>query len=213
MTAEQVKTRFLIELDAVASGAAPGFTDSEISELVDKAQKDLILQLAKAKKWDDLYTLITKNVSNLASGAYGTKSRVALLPNNWGYYVFSRVRGLRQDIPDDSEVWYNCDLISPSIVDRFITTSFNIPFFKNPVVFFWDEDGSTEEANIISDIHFSFALVPTNAFEVTYVKIPTTFSITDAHTLELPETLHDTVIAMAVEEAVKSLKTAKISTQ
>lgn len=88
MTAEQVKTRFLIELDAVASGAAPGFTDSEISELVDKAQKDLILQLAKAKKWDDLYTLITKNVSNLASGAYGTKSRVALLTNNWGYYVF-----------------------------------------------------------------------------------------------------------------------------
>ena len=48
MTTSQIKTRFLIELDAVASGAAPGFTDSEISELVDKAQKDLILQLAVA---------------------------------------------------------------------------------------------------------------------------------------------------------------------
>ena len=211
MTAEQVKTRFLIELDAVASGAAPGFTDSEISELVDKAQKDLILQLAKAKKWDDLYTLITKNVSNLASGAYGTKSRVALLPNNWGYYIFSRVKGSRSDIPDAGDVWYNCDLISPAIADRFITTSFNTPFFKNPVTFFWDEDGSTEEANVIVDSYFIPA--STGAFELTYVKIPATFSITDAHTLELPETLHDTVIAMAVEEAVKSLKTAKISTQ
>ena len=211
MTTSQIKTRFLIELDAVASGAAPGFTDSEISELVDKAQKDLILQLAKAKKWDDLYTLITKNVSNLASGAYGTKSRVALLPNNWGYYVFSRVKGSRSDIPDAGDVWYNCDLISPTIADRFITTSFNIPFFKNPVTFFWDEDGSTEEANVLVDSYFIPA--STGAFELTYVKIPTTFSITDAHTLELPETLHDTVIAMAVEEAVKSLKTAKISTQ
>ena len=211
MTASEVKTRFLIELDAVASGAAPGFTDAEISELVDKAQKDLVLQLAKAKKWEDLYTLTTKNISTISSGAYGIKSYVASMPSNWGYYVFSRVKGSRQDIPDGEFVWYNCDLISPAIADRFITTSFNTPFFKKPVIFFWDEDGGSKQANIIVDSHFT--PTTTGAFELTYVKMPTTFSITSDYTLELPNTLHDTVIAMAVEEAVKSLKTAKISTQ
>ena len=212
MTAEQVKTRFLIELDAVASGAAPGFTDSEISELVDKAQKDLILQLAKAKKWDDLRTLISKQVANLSSGSYGTNSRTAQILSNWGYYIFSRVKGSRSDIPDAADVWYNCDLISPEIVDRFITTSFNTPFFKKPVVFFYRGDESTKEVHIIFDSYFFPASTPVS-FELTYVKIPATFNITSGATLEVAETLHDTVIAMAVEEAVKSLKTAKISTQ
>ena len=208
MTAAQVKTRFLIELDAVASGAAPGFTDSEISELVDKAQKDLILQLATAKKWDDLYTLITKELSNVGAGEYGSKSYSAALPDDFGYAVLIRLKAFTDDIP---ATWFPCDEISYDIADKFMMLPYNQPFFKKPVVFFYytEEDGGN--ANILVDYYTTAST--SASFEMTYVKIPTTFSITDAHTLELPETLHDTVIAMAVEEAVKSLKTAKISTQ
>lgn len=211
MTTSQIKTRFLIELDAVASGAAPGFTDAEISELVDKAQKDLILQLAMAKKWDDLYTLITKQLSTVGAGTYGIKSYSAALPSDFGYVVLARVKAYTDDIPAS---WFICDEINYGIAGNFMVTPYNQPFFKNPVIFFWDEDGSTEEANILVDYHSTAST--TDAFELTYVKIPANFWIdTDAddHTLELPETLHDTVIAMAVQEAVKSLQTAKQTSQ
>ena len=42
MTPSELKVQFNIELDAVASGAAPGFTDAEISTLLTKSQLDFI---------------------------------------------------------------------------------------------------------------------------------------------------------------------------
>ena len=212
MTASEVKTRFLIELDAVASGAAPGFTDSEISELVDKAQKDLVQQLAMAKKWGDLYTLTTKSLSAVGSGTYGSRTYTAALPNDYGYIISARVKAFRQDVADRASVWFSCDIISPTIMDRFLSTPFNTPFFKNPVIFFWNEDGATEEVNIIEDT-LTAIVVGSGSFELTYIKYPSTFSIGTPTNLEVPETLHDLVVAMAVEEAVKSLKTAKQATQ
>lgn len=211
MTVSEVKTRFLIELDAVASGAAPGFTDSEISELVDKAQKDLVAQLAMAKKWDDLYTLVDKTTGSLVSGVYGSRSYMATLPANFGYPILVRAKASRQDLGMSADDWFNCDEVSYSILNKFLTTPFNQPFFKNPVVCYWNEDGSTEYVNVIVD--YRTVAGTSNAFELTYVKYPSTFSITRVVNLEIPETLHDLVVAMAVEEAVKSLKTAKISTQ
>ena len=211
MTAAQIKTRFLIELDAVASGAAPGFTDSEISELVDKAQKDLVLQLAKAKKWVDLYTLIAKIGLEVDDGDYRTKSHLAKLPANYGYYInaYVRVTSTIYNGVSSGAYWANCKEISADIMDRFLPTFYNTPFFKEPVIFFSKATGTL---HILID---SYTTLPNGEgnLQLTYVKIPTTFSITSGNTLELPETLHDTVIAMAVEEAVKSLKTAKISTQ
>lgn len=211
MTVTEVKTKFLIELDAVASGAAPGFTDAEISELVDKAQKDLIQQLAVTKKWDDLYTLIDITTTGLTSGVYGAKSYMALVPANFGYYVLARLKGSRQDLNELADSWYNCDEISYKIADRFITTSFNRPYFKNPVVFLWNEDGSTEYYNILIDTYFAANV--TNSFQLTYVKIPTKFDITTAANLELPETLHENIVEMAVKEAAKSLTLAKMTNQ
>ena len=212
MDVTEVKTKFLIELDAVASGAAPGFTDDEISELVDKAQKDLIQQLTAAKKWDDLYTLTTKSLSAVGSGTYGNKTYTAALPNDFGYIISARVKAFRQDVADRVSVWFSCDVISPTIISRFLSTPFNTPFFKNPVIFFWDEDGSTEEVNIIEDT-VTAIVTGSGSFELTYVKIPTKFSITDNNNLELPETLHDNIVEMAVKEAAKSLTVAKMTNQ
>ena len=209
MTVTEVKTKFLIELDAVASGAAPGFTDAEISELVDKAQKDLVQQLAVAKKWDDLYTLIDIHNTGLLSGVYGSKSYKALAPAN-GYYVLARIKGSRQDLGELVDSWYNCDEISYRIADKFITTSFNKPFFKNPVVFLWKEDDSVFY-NVLVDTYFSPAA--SNSFQLTYVKIPTKFNITTSANLELPEKLHENIVAMAVQEAAKSLTIAKMTNQ
>ena len=42
MLATELKQQFLIELDAVASGAAPGFEDSDINALLIKAEKAII---------------------------------------------------------------------------------------------------------------------------------------------------------------------------
>ena len=211
MTVTEVKTKFLIELDAVASGAAPGFTDAEISKLVDKAQKDLIQQLAVAKKWDDLYTLIDISTKSLTSGVYGAKSYKVLIPDNFGYYVLARIKGSRQDLGESADSWYNCDEISYKIADKFITTSFNKPYFKNPVIFLWNEDSSTEYYNILVDTYFYPAA--TSAFQLTFVKIPTKFDITTAANLSLPETLHENIVAMAVQEAAKSLTIAKMTNQ
>ena len=212
MTVTEVKTKFLIELDAVASGAAPGFTDAEISELVDKAQKDLVQQLAVAKKWDELYTLTTKSLSAVGSGTYGSRTYTAALPSDYGYIISARVKAFRQDVANTTSVWFSCDMISPTIMDRFLSTPFNTPFFKNPVIFMWDEDGDTEEVNIIEDT-VTAIVVGNGSFEITYVKYPSTFSIDTPTNLEVPETLHDLIVAMAVQEAAKSLTIAKMTNQ
>lgn len=208
MTPSELKVQFNIELDAVASGAAPGFTDAEISTLLTKSQLDFIELKVKAGEWDDIYTLLDRNLTVLASGLYGTKTRQSALPVDFQYYCTSRIRIYRTN-PTIQNEWLPCDEISPAIMNKFLSTAFNFAYFKYPVIFYSNEEGFI---NTIVDYYTDYEEDGQNNFELTYIKAPLDVDVT-SQTLLIPDTYHRTVVSMAVQEAVKSLKIAKVSTQ
>jgi hypothetical protein len=209
MTASEVKSRFIIELDAVASGAAPGFTDDEISELLTKAQKDFIQLKIKSGEWNDIFTLLDISLITLAGGDYGTLTKAASLPADYGYYCTSRVRITRTN-PTIQNQWLQCDLIDASIMGRFLSTPFNLAYFKYPVVFLY---AAEKFICTIVDWYTTYEVDASPNYELTYARIPADVDITAGDTLSIPDAYFETVIEMAVQEAVKSLKLAKMSTQ
>jgi hypothetical protein len=209
MTASEVKDRFLIELDAVASGAAPGFTDAEISELLTKSQKDFIQLKIKSGEWNDIYTLLSKNTNVLGTGDYGTKTRQSSLPSDFGYYCTSRVRIYRTN-PTIQNEWISCDLIDATLMNKFLSTAFNFAYFKYPVVFLGAEEGFV---NVIVDYYTDYEENGADNFELTYIRIPDDVKIGSSVSLSVPLVFFEPIIEMAVQEAVKSLKVAKVSTQ
>lgn len=208
MTPSELKVQFNIELDAVASGAAPGFTDAEISTLLTKSQLDFIELKVKAGEWDDIYTLLDKETSELGTGNYGTKTRSSNLPLDFQYYCTSRIKISRTN-PTITTEWLPCDEISPTIMNKFLSTTFNYAYFKYPVIFYSKADGYI---NTIVDYYTSYVSDGTDNFELTYIKAPLDVNVA-SQTLLIPDTYHRTVVSMAVQEAVKSLKIAKVSTQ
>jgi len=209
MNTTELKNRFLIQLDAVASGAAPGFTDDEISELLTKSQDDLIQQFIQLGRWEELYTLLNTVKSTAAIGIYGANSYRADIPVDFKYYCTSRVKVGRSDGSGITNTFVTCDLISPTIMDRFLVTAFNKAFYKYPVVFLNQTDDSL---TILVDTYTTFAAVAENV-EMTYIFKPPLINITTSTTSYLPDKLHKDIVSLAVDEAVKSLKIAKITTQ
>ena len=73
MTVSEIKSRFLLLLDAAYSQAAPGFEDYQISEFLDKAQKDFVDQVAKAKIYDDIYQIIEVAEATITPSSYDNR--------------------------------------------------------------------------------------------------------------------------------------------
>lgn len=214
MTASELKINFNIELDAVSSGAAPGFTDAEINALFIKVERDIIEAAVKSKDFDSIYTLVETAKGSLASGnSYANSYKVLIdtFADNFLYYVTSRTYVNRTNPTFTG--WVENDLIQRDIADKFATTGFNYPYFKNPVLYLeqWDVIDGFPSIVVMLDYYSIPAAVAENV-ELTYIRIPDTINVAST-TSELPSYLHKTLVTMAVQEAVKSLKIAKVSTQ
>jgi len=212
MTAAELSTRFDIELDAVASAAAPGFTDDEKSSLLTKAQNILIQEYARAKNWNAIYTLVqTSTTSDISSiTAYGTKATYIDLNtvySDFRYYVSSRAQ-LTRTYPTVSEQKVECELIERDAISKFIVaTGINTPYFKYPKVVLEYSSGSSYPILIILVDNYT-TVIEAN-FELTYVRIPNDIDIDESVTSELPENLHKDIVSLAVQEAVRSLYISK----
>ena len=211
MTAAELRTRFDIELDAVASAAAPGFTNDEVSQLLTKAQDMLIQSYVGSKDFNAIYTLVetveTQNIS--AYTEYGGKcSYISLNAEfaDFNYYVSSRLRTTRT-YPTIIAGIVPCELIERNDIGKFISSGFNTPYFKTPKVLF--EYYKNSSIPIIIILVDSYSNVPTDQFEMTYVRTPADIDIDGSVTSELPDNLHKDVVSLAVQEAVKSLYISK----
>ena len=75
MTAQEIKTRFLILYDKVASLAAPGYEDDEISEFLNIAQDSEFLEIVEGlkkkgfefneRRKKDLTTIVKEDILNV----------------------------------------------------------------------------------------------------------------------------------------------------
>ena len=213
MTVSEIKSRFLLLLDAAYSQAAPGFEDSEISEFLDKAQKDYVSEAVKNKVYDDIYQLMEVTYVTLNYGHTGNtySFEVDNILYDYGYYVSSRMK-VQRTVPSMSGVFVECDLISPDIASNFFTNGFNKPYFKNPKVFIVTPKNQDSKLTIIVDA-YTKADSSSNNFEITYIKIPKKVDITTGYGFQINNNVYEKLIEIAVKYAVDSLKTAKISTQ
>lgn len=211
MTAAQLSTEFDILLDAVASGVAPGFLNSEKSRLLTKAQNELIDTFVRLKDYKTIYTIVEQaRISSLTQDSnYTGKTYYINLEDeipNFRYYISSRLQVSRTNPTLDSER-VNCELIERKDMYKFLEDGFNIPYFKRPKSMLeYNEGASKNRLYVVLDYYTS---TPSN-LEVSYVRMPADIDIDTPGNPELPEFLHKEIVSLAVNMAVESLFKSKI---
>ena len=210
MDTAELKERFIIELDAVASAAAPGFTDSEISNLLNKSQDEIIKTFVQLKDWNSIYTLL-KHKYNITPASSSTEYNgkvyhvyIDTYVPDFRYYI-DAIGTVTRISPESVTGKVKCELISKEDMFRFFSDLNNTPYFKNPKIVLESEESTAKRTiRIIVDSYSTLS-----KFEINYVKKPTPINIGSSITSELPEFLHTNLVTMAVQEAVKSLYISK----
>ena len=216
MTAAELKAYFLAEYDAATSLSAPAWEDSEISSFLNIAQDSIVTELFKAGELGKIAELLdTKQFGLSAHPNIINGYSFALLDidlTTYFYHLSSRTYITARTNPVIANQWIPNELVDRVNITKFEQTTFNKPWFRNPKIFIDSVyDGGSNELQyvILVDGYTS----PVNNSEITYIKKPVRISITGGTTTNLNESLHQTIIALAVEQAVKSIKVAKISNQ
>lgn len=218
MTTAEMKAYFLSEYDAATSLSAPGFEDSDISSFLNIAQDNIVTELYKNKEYTKLSELFctTSNLPlfshpNIANGYY----LIALNLSSDGlvdffYYIDSRTKITRTN-PTITNEWVPNDFITRDVANKLFKTALNKVWFKYPKSFFEMVDNGDTVRLMLVVIVDSYT---TGTYgEVTYIKRPIRINITTSTKSELNESLHQGIVTLAVQEAVKSIKAAKISNQ
>ena len=192
MTGPEMIYQWKVEFDVIASGAAPGFEDSEIYVLLNKAYNNLILELYKNKDWVSLQNLI--HATFCVNGA---------LPIMFWLYVdsYSNITrssypstGFSQTLNSSIPLDVTNKLVSVEDFSKYRQSIFNFySIIKNPYVCI-----SGNLISIITDIQ-------TTLFGITviYIKIPLTIS--NNQQCDLQESFHKTIVTIAVELAKQSI--------
>ena len=216
MTSAEIKEYFLAEYDAATSLSAPAWEDSEISSFCNIAQDSIVTELFKAGELGRIAELLnTQQLGltahpNIINGYRFTLTDIDL--STYFYYVNSRTYVTARTNPVISREWIPNELVDRVNVTKFEQTTFNKPWFKYPKILIDSvyEHGLNELQYIVLIDGYTS---PVDNSEITYIKKPIRIDITGGITTNLNESLHQMVVQLAVEQAVKSIKIAKISNQ
>ena len=221
MTAAEFKAYFLAEYDAATSLSAPGWEDSEISSFLNIAQDSIVTELFKLKDLSKLAELVTTSYfgntethPSISNGLWLNLTDISL-KNEYFYYLNGKAVITRTN-PIITSEWLPLEFVDRVNAHKFFQSSFNKPWFKFPKIFIDTFDSLDQNTGI--DTRFvilvdGYTTKSIANVEVTFLKKPNRISITDNTTTNLNESLHQTIVLLAVEQAVKSIKVAKISNQ
>lgn len=211
MTAAEMKSEFLTRYDAATSLAAPGWEDSEISNFLNIAQYRLIEELFSDGKYKLLAAIIdTVSGAAIVSADNAKIWRLDLTAAMPGYMYYLRSRSkLTRTNPTIADAWVPNDPLGNADVRLFLTSEFNKPWIKYPKAFVEQQDAGNSELCVVVDYYTT----EVSNIEFTAVTTPVLINITTATPTNLDVSLHESIVNYAVEEAVKSIKVAKVSTQ
>lgn len=115
------------------------------------------------------------------------------------YYHTSYTKITRTNFPVITIAEYLLNIrISPNAADAYAVNTFNKPIFKNPVIFFKDE----ESIVLLVD---NYTNIPTG-FYLEYIKTPERISFETSVDCELNERLHRKIVDLAVSLAEKNIE-------
>lgn len=221
MTAVEFKAYFLAEYDAATSLSAPGWEDSEISSFLNIAQDSIVTELFKIKDLSKLAELITTSFfgsteahPSIPNGLWLNLTDISL-KNEYFYYLDGKVIITRTN-PVINAGWVPLEFVDRINAHKFFESGFNKPWFKYPKIFIDTFDSLDQNTGIGTRLIILVDGYTTKSIaniEITFLKKPDRISITNNTTTNLNESLHQAIVALAVDQAVKSIKIAKISNQ
>ena len=216
MTAAEMKLQFLAQYDAATSLSAPGWEDDEISSFINKATKDIITELYNKKELVHLSNLILTKTNLALTTATGitNASYCDIHSYSYLYFLTGRLKLTRTVSPIITVGEYiPSEEIDETVAPKFFQTAFNKVWFRYPKCYlrtpFVNPNGFT-----YSTLMFLYDSYTTPLYgEFTYISVPVSVDIAGGVDSNMNEVLHKDIIDKAVEEAVKSIKVAKITNQ
>lgn len=199
MTGSQMLYEWRLGFDVIASGAAPGFTNTQVYAILNRAQDDIILELVNSKEYTKLIPLVTGatlplvgisdklcwiNVPSdywLYLNSYSTLNRVSLGNSASGFIPEYTV--------DSGELFRN-ELINPEQAVNYKPSSFNnYRLFKEPKTYI--------EGNRLYTIMDDFMTIS----EITLQYVRKRADVSDSVSCELPEVTHRFIVNRAIDIA------------
>lgn len=204
-------TEFLTRYDAATSLAAPGWSESEICKFLNIGQLRLVSEKYISGDYNPISNIIITDSAacgahTLLNNAY-TLNLASTHPT-FLYYIRSRSKLTRTN-PTITDSYIPNDITgNKTNIDQFLTTEFNKPWFKYPKCFTDVDDGE----NVLTVI-VDYYTTDVSEIELTAIIEPTMFESSGSVVTNLDLVLHPVIVEYAVEEALKSIKVAKISNQ
>lgn len=212
MTAIEMRDEFLTRYDAATSLAAPGWEEQEISNFLNIAQLRLVNELYNAGNLLLLTNLIktdsaiSTNSSSIINAYFVD---ITSIHPEFLYYIGSRTELTRIN-PIISSLSYvpNEILTDRRTAWKFHITPFNKVWLKYPKCYI--DHSETNQSLVVLVDYYTTSV---RNIELTAIVKPTTIDITLSTDTNMDLATHPTIVEYAVEEALKSIKVAKLSNQ
>lgn len=214
MTAAEMKSQFLAQYDAATSLAGPGWEDDEISSFLNKAQKDMVVELFNKRILDLISNLIVTEQISLTNSATITNAVISSLDltnvnsHEFLYYISSTTQITRTS-PTVTAGYVSNELIDVKDSLKFHKTDMNKVWFKYPKCYM---EYISSASAVLVVLYDSYTNAPTNG-RIRFIKAPVEIDISGGTDTDINPVLHQEIVTKAVDEAVKSIKIAKISNQ
>ena len=211
MTAVEMRDEFLTRYDAATSLAAPGWTDAEISTFLNIAQLRLVDELYNSGNYALISNLVVTDSDTAVASSFianGYTVDVTAIHPEFLYYMGSRTKLTRTDPTVTDDYIPNERLSDIKTSWKFHITPFNKVYLKYPKCYI---DYSETQTTLVVLVDYYTTSV--SEIELTAVVKPTEIDITGTTNTNMDLVTHPTIVNYAVEEALKSIKVAKISNQ
>lgn len=223
MTATEMINEFRIAIDLNLSLSAPGFTDAEVCQHLNRSRDSIVLDLIGKKDWENLRTIIQTDTINLSSDSTVFPKSTSLnalsgtLPNEFWKYVDSEIKVARLANPSTGFIpthvsidaipdFFPTIFVSINELKKFIRNPFNTERFlkEYPVSLQAKPEDGINKIVTLGDNYST----PTEIF-LSYVTQPANISgtlpSTNTTNCNLPLHLHRLVVEQAVKLAIQSI--------
>ena len=197
MTPAEMLYNWKLGFEVIASGAAPGFTNTQVYSLLNRAQDYVIKERVTSGDYGSLFPILVD--SSVAASGGINKLYYRAVPADYWIYITSHSTLTRTAIDNSgfipthlisSEVAIQNDIIEPDNAVKFLPSSFNSQrIFKEPKSYILDNN-----LYVIADDYSTI----TNII-MRYIR--KRVDIDGSTTCELPEVLHRVVVDKAIDLA------------
>lgn len=236
MTHSDIYTKFMIEYDkANITSSYPSLTDYEIATLLDKAYLALISEKltgnnprkaafeADVKAIEDLQPLIetTTRSQPTKSDKVENEHIYTIDLTDFLYYISAKVQyGSKNSIDGKRHLIQTVKLVSHENATKFMSTTTNTPWVKNPVAYFEDN-----EIHVLVDPYDSRFSGDNEKLYLTYLRKPKKFAIPiseddaaattfdNRSQFELSDSMAEELINLAILMAAETVESPRLTTK